>query len=201
MGMRIWLFLWIVSLGLSTGSLAQQIARECPGRFRWDVKTLTDSSGPAVIRAEVLQSSVAELALAKPAVKFCILRKKHNHWPRLEDEKKLVKVRAFVTKYNTQHDQDFHILIRSEDEKYKMVVEIPDPECQIFASSPELKAVFTKARKEFAEVQKMLDETGKPVLVEITGVPFWDARHWWLKGTAPNGREIHPVIAVQIISR
>lgn len=173
----------------------------CPGRFRWDVKTLTDSAAKSLLFSEVFPASIDELVKAKPEIRMCILSKKHNHLPRFRDERRLVRIIVQVTDYNIQRDQDYHILIRSADGKYRMVAEIPNPDCEIFVPFPYLRNAFKKARDEFDSVRTVLDGTGEPVLVEITGVPFWDAPHWWLRGTASNGREIHPVLSVKILGR
>jgi hypothetical protein len=172
--------------------------KSCPGVFRWNVKTLTDAIGEQVLFSKVDDTSVKELVTAKRPKGLCLLSFKGGKTPRREDESQMVKVRAFVTGYNIQRDQDYHILISTNDGA-KMVCEIPDPDCSLFATNPTLASVFRRAREDFSHVISRLSESSRPVEVEMVGVPFWDARHWWLRGTAKNGRELHPVISVKIL--
>jgi hypothetical protein len=194
---RIGIFLIVF---LFHGCVLGQEAVKCKGRFRWDVKTLTDTAGSEVPGLKVEDATVEELVNEKPPVRLCILSGKDSHLPRQKDEYRLVRIDAVVVDYNIQRDRDYHILVESPDRKFGMVVEIPDPDCQLFEYNPRLKGIYTRARQEFGLVIERLENNKEPVPVQITGVPFWDARHWWLRGTAPNGREIHPVISVTFSS-
>lgn len=183
----------------SVTGYGQGHGKECNGIFRWDVKTLTDPGGAALLAATVSGATVSQLVSVHPPRHFFILSKRDASLPRYDDEKKLVSIRAFVVAVKTERDRDFHITLKSPYSDTTMIGEIPDPGCGIFDSLPGLRMKYTEARAQLQPVIEQLDATRKPVLVEITGVPFWDARHWWLRGCAKNGREIHPVLAVKIL--
>jgi hypothetical protein len=180
---------------------AQGDGMNCKGIFRWDVKTLTDPGGIELLSANPSDSMVSQLVSVFPPKHFFVLSKKDGMLPRYREEKQVVKVVAFIVKVNTQHDMDLHIVIKSPDADVTMIAEIPDPGCRIFDSIPSLRKVYTEARHQLKKVTDEMAETNMPVLVEITGVPFWDARHWWIRGCARNGREIHPVLSVKTLSR
>jgi len=163
------------------------------------VKTLTDSGGVVLLSARIYDSTLAHLVSVHPPKHFFILSKKDSRLPRYETEKYLVKVVAIIQEVKVQKDQDLHIILKSPDSDDTMIGEIPDPGCRVFDSLPGLRAVFQKARQELELAGIPGKTSGKQVLVEITGVPFWDARHWWLRGCARNGREIHPILSVKIL--
>jgi predicted phosphodiesterase len=172
--------------------------KKCRGYFRWDVKTLTDPLGEKVLSTACVDTTIEDLVSAKRPGGMCLLSAKAARMARRVDEMQLVRVRAWVRRYNIQRDQDYHILV-SSGEGTQMVCEIPDPRCEVFTGFPGLADIFKNARDEFSPVITRLNTENQPVEVELIGVPFWDARHWWLRGTAKNGRELHPVISVKIL--
>jgi hypothetical protein len=172
---------------------------ECHGLFRWEVKTLTDPGGSELLKTGLTGSTVSQLLAVQPPKHFFIFSAKDAALPRYESEKQVVRIRAFVVSVKTERDRDLHIILKSPDSDETMIGEIPDPDCAIFDSLPELKMQYKAARVQLKLVREQLEAIRQPVLVEITGVPFWDARHWWLRGCAKNGREIHPVLSVKIL--
>jgi hypothetical protein len=184
----------------STAVFSQGRDKDCNGFFRWDVKTLTDPGGVGLLSATISDEALSHLVLVHPPKHFFILSKKDGRLPRYHDESVAVKVVAIIVSVKTERDQDLHIFMKSPDSDKTMIGEIPYPGCPIFDSLPELRQVYTAARQQLQQVTDLLKSTNKPVKVEITGVPFWDARHWWLRGGARNGREIHPVLSVKILS-
>lgn len=191
----VWILLLVVSIPVN----AQVTGKDCNGMFRWDVKTLTDPGGAAMISADITGSTLSELVSVHPPKHFFIFSKKDGHLPRYDDEKILVRIKAYIVSIKTERDQDVHITLQSPGSSQTMIAEIPDPGCRIFDTLPGIRKSFTEARHQLQPVVTQLEKTKKPVLVEITGVPFWDARHWWLRGCAKNGREIHPVLSVKIL--
>ena len=193
----------VIFIGLLlTGSVfSQEGGKNCKGIFRWEVKTLTDIGGQELLSAGISDSALSQLVSVHPPKHFFVLSKKDGRLPRYPTERQLVRVVAIIKEVKTQADQDLHIVLKSPDSGDMMIGEIPDPECRIFDSLPELRTVYLEARRQLQQATDMIKATDKPVLVEITGVPFWDARHWWLRGCAHNGREIHPILSVKILER
>lgn len=192
--------LLFLGLLLSQALFSQERDMECKGFFRWDVKTLTDKPGIDLLSAIVHNSSFDLLVSERPPSHLSVLSAKDGRLPRFDDEQQVVKVVAFIQKVKIQKDRDLHILLKSTDTNKSMIGEIPDPECGIFDAIPELRRTYAEARRQLQQVTDQINTNHKPVLVEITGVPFWDARHWWLRGCARNGREIHPILFIKILS-
>ncbi|MFZ4522529.1 MAG: hypothetical protein ACOYNC_12545 [Bacteroidales bacterium] len=193
----------ILALGIfiTTYLAAQEAGKDCRGFFRWEVKTLTDSGGVSLLSARSADSTITHLVSVHPPKRFFILSKKDGSLPRFKEENQVVRVVAIIGKVKTERDRDIHIILRSIDSEDTMIGEIPDPDCRIFDSLPALKIAYTKARKELQQVRDLIGKTKDPVLVEITGIPLWDARHWWLRGCARNGRELHPILSLKILPR
>ncbi|HYX19777.1 MAG TPA: hypothetical protein VFA98_02920 [Thermoanaerobaculia bacterium] len=149
------------------------------GLYRWPVKTLAD---PDVedIHWEPIDTTVAHLmTLPRPDER----RRRH----RSTYELYVFRVRAVVAAVHGQVDQDLHVLLRDPDDpKVRLIAEVPSPLC---ASGVE-EASFTQARKTALSIRKR----GKPVLVEVTGVGFFDALH--KRGASHNGFELHPVLSL-----
>jgi hypothetical protein len=190
-----------IAVSLNFNLFAQEVNKECKGRFRWNVKTLTDSAGISLLSESPYDSSISGLCAVDPPVRMFVLSNKDGMLPRFENETYLVKVVAMVTDMNIQKDQDYHIVLRSIDSKASMIGEIPDPDCSYLSDFPDQRRKFRLARNQGAAVYKILKETKKPVKVEVTGVPFWDAPHFWIRGSSKTGREIHPVTGIRILEK
>ena len=95
-------------------------------------------------------------------------------------------------------DHDYHIVLESPDSVSSIIGEIPDPDCIYLTDFPVQKKKFSMVRSQGDAILNILKETKKPVLVEVTGIPFWDAPHFWIKGSSATGREIHPVLEIKI---
>jgi hypothetical protein len=193
--------IFLSGIFLSLAGFSQGAGMNCKGIFRWEVKTLTDPGGVELLSAKPSESMVSQLVSVHPPKHFFVLSKNDDRLPRYPEEKQVVKVVGFIVKVKTEHDMDQHIVIKSPDADVTMIGEIPDPGCRIFDSLPALRKAYSEARHQLKQVTDKMEATDMPVLVEITGVPFWDARHWWLRGCAHNGSEIHPVLSVKILSR
>ena len=194
-------FIIVSGLFLSFYAFSQGDGKDCKGFFRWEVKTLTDREGVGLLTAKIYDSTLTQLTSVHPPKKLFILSKKDGRSSRFYDEKQVVRIVAIIGSVKTERDQDLHIILKAPDSEDTMIGEIPDPGCRIFDSLPDVRIVYAEARRQLQVVTDQIRATNKPVLVEITGVPFWDARHWWLRGCARNGREIHPVLSVKIFSR
>ena len=194
-------FLITLLLGFGSTGCSQEQSKECKGFFRWDVKTLTDKQGIDLLSEVPADSTISQLVSVKPPVRMFVLSKQDGRLPRFVSEKHLVKVIAYIEKMNIQADQDFHIVLRSPDSKASMIGEVPDPNCPYLSEFPVLRERFRTARIQGDSVWQQLKDTKKPVLVEVTGVPFWDAPHFWIRGSSKRGREIHPILSIRILNK
>lgn len=171
----------LVALTASCGTVDRGLARArlpC-GLYRWPVKTLADSDVED-IHWEPIDTTVADLMkLPRPDQR----RRRH----RSTYELYVFRVQAVVAAVHVQVDQDLHVLLRDPDDpKIRMIAEVPSPLC---ASGAE-EASFTQARKTALSIRKRRT----PVLVEVTGVGFFDALH--KRGASHNGFELHPVLSL-----
>jgi hypothetical protein len=198
---RVNLLVYFMSIVLTLTSCGQEAKKECKGRFRWDVKTMTDSKGIKLFSEVPFDSTISQLILVRPPAKMFILSKKDGRLPRFKSEEYLVKIVALVTKMDIRKDQDYHIVLKSPDSKASLIGEIPDPDCSYIAGFPVHCEKFRLARSQGDVIYKILKETKKPVLVEVIGVPFWDAPHFWIKGSSRTGREIHPILEIRVLEK
>ena len=149
------------------------------GLYRWPVKTLADPDAGS-IHWTPIDTTVAHLMkLPRPDER----RRKH----RTTFELYVYRVQAVVAAVHTQVDQDLHILLRDPDDPHiRMIAEVPSPPC---ASGVE-EASFKEVRKVALSIRKRK----RPVLVEVTGIGFFDALH--KRGASHNGFELHPVLTL-----
>ena len=70
-----------------------------------------------------------------------------------------------------------------------MVAEIPDSACALTSSH----------KAEFAAARLALRGAARGAIIELDGVGFFDFLHGQ-RGVAPNGFELHPVLAVRLIA-
>ncbi len=147
------------------------------GLYRWPVKTLADADAEA-IHWPPIETTVAHLVkLPRPS--------ERRHRERSTDELYVFRVRAVLAAVHTQVDQDLHLLLRDpEDPEPRLIAEIPSPLCAGDVAGTD----FAAARRTALSIRRRR----KPVLVEVTGVGFFDALH--KRGSSGNGFEIHPVL-------
>lgn len=155
------------------------------GLYRWPVKTLSDADA-SEIHWEPIDTSLARLTeLPRP--------EERRRRQRTTYELYVFRVRAVVAAVHMQVDQDVHLLLRDPDDpRVRLIAEIPSPLC---ASGSAPEAEYAAARRVAFSIRRRK----KPVLVEVTGVGFFDAlrKH----GSSRNGFELHPVLrVVEIVS-
>ncbi len=75
-----------------------------------------------------------------------------------------------------------------------LIAEIPSPECA-GACASDLARRYRQARVAFEQLLERSNPAGKPLVVRVTGVGFFDRPHNQL-GAAPNCIELHPVFAL-----
>ena len=176
---------------VTTEAAAPAIAREggdaavsC-GIERWDVKTGTDPAATTVDITAVKPSTVADLAaIAAPP----------HPIRRVEPvEETVFEVSATLTFYVTEDDSDYHLVLT--DRGRTMIAEIPSPDC---VSAGPFKAAIGAARQRF-DRRLRRSTSGRKVSIPVTiqGVGFFDRLHHQT-GVAPNGIELHPVVAIAL---
>jgi hypothetical protein len=105
-----------------------------------------------------------------------------------------------IVGWKLETDEDYHLVIAdSTDLGATMIAEVPSPTC------PEI--CTTSAARLFAALrERIIGQLGQPrtsfhaleapLPVTITGVGFFDFIHGQT-GVAPNGIELHPVLAIE----
>jgi hypothetical protein len=190
----------VVSLVLSFILCSQQLPPRC-GKWRWDVKTLTDKLGIGLLSRTPIKSSIDELVVAKPPKILYSANQSDGREPRMASENQVVEIIAYVTKVKHESDDsDLHLILRSPNSENTMVGEISDPECACFDRFPVLRTHFTKTRQDGYKLWDFWKNAKRPIKVKITGVPFWDGIHPQSnpKGASQYCREIHPILSIEI---
>jgi hypothetical protein len=165
------------------------------GVERWDVKTLSDADTINVNFGNILESTVLEQCkLSEP-------EKIQKNLQRQSSETSVFAINCYVIGFKREEDMDIHIVIRDLDSNITMVAEYPSAHC------PEVRATsrydrFLKLNEWFlaniGSPTSRFKTLRSPVKVRLTGVGFFDRKHGQ-KGLAPNGREIHPVLGMQLL--
>jgi len=190
-----------LSMLLILQSVSAQKFDKC-GTWRWNIKTLTDAQGADIVASTPKTTTINALnELNRPA-------KVSANSPRFPEEQGLVKVRGYIIEHKlvagSDGDQDYHIVIQSEDGKTQLIAEIPSPECPEVFANPTMKELFTGLRETYDEYigqprNGKIQAVNPPVQVEVVGVPFWDmADHGG--GHSANGIELHPLVGIQPIN-
>jgi len=179
--------------------IAQHHPPRC-GKWRWNIKTLTDQQGSGLVTKIPVKSSIDELVNEKPKNFLSSTSHSDGQEPRTWGENQVVEIIAIVEKVKHESDDsDFHLVLASPVSGTTMVGEIPDPACSTFDNFPQLRELFSKTRQQGMKIWKKIKKTGTPQRVRITGVPFWDGVH---PGNNPTGaskycREIHPILSIE----
>jgi hypothetical protein len=163
------------------------------GVERWPVKTLSDDRAGQVDftpRATTVDS-LRNLPDPKPAIKG-------NEKRQDGTEKQTFTVQATLLSFKREDDEDIHLVIADpSDRTHTMIVEFPDVDCSGAISSAK-KAEMEAARAAFVAAcgeptASFRELTGTAT---VTGVAFFDKKHGQ-NGLAPNGIELHPVLAFE----
>lgn len=157
------------------------------GVERWSVKTGTDTDAGAVNLSSPFPTTVGDLiGLNKPTQLPPTSRIQPT-------ETTLWTINATLVTFKSEGDSDYHLVI-SDDTGKTMIAEIPDPAC-VGSASPFATGIAT-ARNQFnARFTPSGSFQDVDVPVQVTGVAMFDFLHGQ-RGVAPNGIEIHPVLAI-----
>jgi hypothetical protein len=156
------------------------------GIERWAVKTLTDP-GASRVNHRTRASSIAALtALPAPI----------DPTDRIAPTETAVwRIAATMTAFKLEGDSDIHLVVR-DSRRRTMIVEFPlTPACDATASQSD-RAAMSQARAAFVAACGQPGTSYRTVSGQatITGVGFFDRIHGQ-RGVAPNGIELHPVLA------
>jgi len=159
------------------------------GSWRWSIKTGSDSAASAIVMVPQATTIAALGALTVPSGLG-------TSTPRTGPENTLwilKNVTAVETKLES--DSDYHIPIKDPVSGATMEAEIPFPKNCVQTTSP-FYCFTTHAR---AALEKVITPTGsyQPINqpVTIIGPALFDMLHG-SSGAAPNGIEIHPILAI-----
>jgi len=190
----------IVFLVLGFIFCSQHLPPKC-GKWRWDVKTITDQQGIGLLSKTPTKSSIDELVVIRPPKMLYSDNQSDGREPRMSSETQVVEIIAYVTKVKRESDDnDLHLILKSPNSENTMVGEIPDPACSTFDRFPVLRNHFTKTRLDGYKVWDYWKNAKRPIKVKVTGVLFWDAIHSQNKpkGASQYCREIHPILSIEI---
>ena len=113
--------------------------------------------------------------------------------PRLPIEHRVYRLRATLTFYKLESDEDVHLVL--EEGGAEMIAEIPAPACTASATE-HARSLMAAARSELerrvGQPTDSWQECGCPV--DVLGVLFVDSNHGQ-RGVAPNAAELHPLLA------
>ncbi|HEX5315621.1 MAG TPA: hypothetical protein VFX22_03135 [Candidatus Kapabacteria bacterium] len=160
---------------------------------RWEVKTLADGFIPGSIPISTTVQEQVSLP-EPPSVR--------QSWKRLPSERTLYVLDARLVKVMVDLDRDYKFVIEDPKTGAQMIAEVPDPD----AFGPaKYRPVFRAARHTLDSIAGKMpgysDVRFDPEpLVRVTGVGFFDQAHYApYHGTAPNNREIHPVLKIEVL--
>jgi hypothetical protein len=157
----------------ATAGTARTSITAC-GTERWSIKTLKDH--PSLLPAKTT------------TIHYLVTRPAPASLPptRLPFELHVFTVTAAVTYMRSEADGDIHIVLTSGADH--MIAESPNTGCTTGASGAR-RAQMTAARAQVRLCAK----------AQVSGVAYFDFKHGQ-HGVAPNGIELHPILAFHCLS-
>jgi hypothetical protein len=160
------------------------------GVERWDVKTLTDADAGKVNLTPVISTIVELLSLTAP------VQPTSRVYP---EEYTTYQLSGNITFAKQEADSDVHMVLTDPTDATKtMIIEAVCPTCATGSVVGNQIATVRQA----VEAQFAVGQVGVPVPgtfsvpATVTGVAFFDRLHGQ-DGVAPNGIELHPVLAIR----
>lgn len=160
---------------------------------RWEVKTLEDGFVPDTV--PVPTTVAGQDSLPGP-------QHVSQDWKRLPTERTLYVLDARIVDLKEDLDRDYKFVIEDPKTGAELNAEVPDPAASgparyrpVYAACRHFLDSLAGKDPGFVEV----DFNPRP-LVRISGIGFFDQPHFVpSEGTAPNNREIHPVLKIERI--
>jgi hypothetical protein len=169
-------------------SLEGTLTARC-GVERWSVKTLSDP-GASRVNLQPRSTTIAQLAALTPPTQLA-----QSRIAPIEFE--TFTVRARLVAMRRELDSDLKIALADLGPTSVMLnAELPAAAC-VLPAAPALQEKMNAARSTFVQAcgspsSDLVTQLGG--VVTVTGVGFFDRRHG-ASGAAPNGIELHPVLA------
>lgn len=192
------LFVVLLLVGLlSVPSITQTTCGVSCGVERWAVKTLSDSTFGNINQTPVEKTINWLRTRERPA-------SLPNTTRLIGIETMVFKVRGVVLSFKKQADKDFHVIIAQSNYYARtMIIEFPDPQCANVCSSGFLEQM-RQSRQDFVDrfgepPTSYFKKPARPVLVEVTGVGFFDRMHGQIGMAMPSGVELHPVLSFKAL--
>jgi hypothetical protein len=166
----------------------EEVAATGCGIERWAIKTGTDADRFKVNRARVVDTTIASMrGRARPSS----LPSAHRIAP---VETTVWREYALLVEYKLEADSDIHLVLKNHAGQ-TMIAEIPSPKC--VGSTSLFRSSISAARSAFAAKYSATGswKSARSRYIRLRGVGFFDYFHGQT-GVAPNGIELHPVIAI-----
>jgi hypothetical protein len=162
------------------------------GVERWAIKTCTDGDTTHVNFNIIVPSTISyQRSLPTPPTLPA-----NNRLP-LEDS--VYQIDCKLVRYKLEDDGDVHCVITANGNLDTMVSEICDPQCPNIAQTSRF-AELTTLRNWFVSNYHPSTSWQYPnINIRITGVGFYDFQHGQI-GIPPNGREIHPILTMTLLT-
>jgi hypothetical protein len=173
-------------LTLSTLGGASTAQTSC-GTARWDVKTLTDAAVGSV-------DFTARGATVEELTALPVPGPIQIHTPRYPTETRTYRVSGRLVGFKLETDSDIHVVIAGTSGA-TMIVEIPDPGCVGTVKHAEMNQARADFIRAFGRPLRQFNRPAGAPQLGVVGVLFFDVIHGQV-GVAPNGVELHPVLAV-----
>lgn len=158
------------------------------GVERWSVKTGTDADAGLINLQSTTSTTIASLISLPPPT---TLPANNRLQP---TETTVFQIHATFTEYKLEADSDYHLVL-SDAAGNTMIAELAAPAC-VGASSVLLSGIQTARATFDAHYTPTSSFQPANIAITITGVGFFDFLHGQT-GVAPDGIELHPVLAIQ----
>jgi hypothetical protein len=164
---------------------------------RWLVKTVCDCDTNTLECKQALHSSIEEQdALRRPNITAATSRCKN--------ERTLYEFNAYLLGVKQETDGDYHLVLRSPYSEATLIAEIPNaagPEARDSPFAPRFIMARTAVDSLLGfEPQARIHWLTKPTHIHVEGIGFFDEKHMIpQEGAAPNARELHPIIKLEVL--
>lgn len=157
------------------------------GKERWPVKVGTDRDAARVSMVVHDTNIAALIRIAAPRNPDS--RRDSRYSP---TETTVYRVSGLLTLIKRERDGDYHLVIEDRHGR-TMIVEAPSERCAI---GSRFEKQIDQVRKLLASHYRVTRKLHPDVPVTVTGIGFFDRKHGQ-DGVAPNGIELHPLLAFQ----
>ena len=170
-----------------------EVNEQSCGVERWAIKVFTDPDTTLINFNNIVNSTIAFQKTIAPPPDII------NWPPRQSTETTVYRIEGYLIFHKLENDQDIHLGFMSLNHLDTMVAEICDPSCPGIINTSRYHQLKT-LRDWFVSTYNPLPSfTNFLVHVNLVGVGFFDLLHGQ-RGIPPNGREIHSVLSISVIT-